>query len=88
MNDLPLIDWIETHAGTKVASGQALAILNHLQSGKSITPLESLELFGCFRLGARIWDLRHMGHRITKEMIPVGNGKRVACYSLEQRVAA
>jgi len=41
-------------------------ILAHLQKGLPITPLDALNLFGCFRLGARIWDLRHDGWNIKK----------------------
>lgn len=45
-------------------------ILLHLQSGKSITPIEALSLFGCFRLGARIFQLRELGYNIiTKEKV-------------------
>lgn len=33
-------------------------ILKHLLRGMSLTPLEALSRFGCFRLGARIYDLR------------------------------
>ena len=54
----------------------------HLQSGKSITPLEALNLYGCLRLGGRIWELRNEGHRIDTEMIE-RHGKRFARYSLE-----
>ncbi|MCE7856899.1 MAG: hypothetical protein DYG97_10195 [Ignavibacteria bacterium CHB3] len=43
---------------------QKQAILEYLLSGKSITPLEALDLFKCFRLGARIWDLKKEGHDI------------------------
>ena len=46
---------------------QAEMILNHLQTHGSITPLEAQELFGCMRLGARIWDLKHAGHHIIAE---------------------
>lgn len=53
----------------------------HLQSGKSITPLEALNLYGCFRLGARIWDLRNEGYDIEMELVNY-NGKRFACYHL------
>ena len=38
---------------------QCAAILEHLKKGLSITPLEALNLCGCFRLAARIHDLRH-----------------------------
>lgn len=43
-------------------------ILNHLLDGKSITPLEALDLFKCFRLGAMIWDLKKEGHDIKSEL--------------------
>ena len=56
-------------------------ILAHLEKGKSITPLEALEKYGCFRLSARIDDLRNMGHHIITETIKK-NGKRFASYSL------
>jgi hypothetical protein len=42
-------------------------ILAHLQSGHSITPLDALQLFGCFRLGARIYDPRKSGVEILME---------------------
>lgn len=56
----------------------------HLKSGKSITPLEALNLYGCFRLGARIWELRNEGHSIITDIIE-NNGKRFACYRLIER---
>ena len=37
---------------------QNLQILSYLKKGKPITPLEALEKFGCWRLSARIYDLR------------------------------
>lgn len=39
-------------------------ILNHLQKCGSITPLEALQMYGCFRLGARVCDLRKEGYPI------------------------
>ncbi|WP_420013315.1 helix-turn-helix domain-containing protein [Tateyamaria sp.] len=41
-------------------------VLAHVQLGKSITPLEALDEFGCFRLGARIYGLKQAGHPIQK----------------------
>ena len=60
---------------------QKLQILSHLKSGKTITPIEALNLFGCFRLGARINDLRNEGYEITTTLIQQGE-KRFAEYSL------
>lgn len=54
-------------------------ILNHLKSGKSITPLEALRRFDSLRLGARIYNLRMAGHDI-KSRIVENNGKRFAEY--------
>lgn len=58
-------------------------ILRHLRSGRSITPLEALEKYGCFRLGGRIYDLKRQGHNIVTEMV-TKNGKRFASYRLEK----
>ena len=57
-------------------------ILLHLQNGNSITTLDALNLFGCFRLGARIFDLKQLGYNIVNTMITFENGKRIASYSL------
>lgn len=56
-----------------------------LLAGKSITPLESLERFGCFRLGARIYDLRKEGYDIEREMVKTPQGKHVASYRLAEK---
>jgi hypothetical protein len=61
---------------------QASRILEFLKAGNRITPIESLNLFGCFRLGARIWDLKKRGYQIEREMVKLNNGKRVAEYKL------
>ena len=53
-----------------------------LESRKSITPLDALNLFGSFRIGARIFDLKNdYGMDIKTEMVEE-NGKRFARYSL------
>lgn len=61
---------------------QTAQILAHLKTGRSITPLDALDWFGCFRLGARIYDLRADGHKIVRDMVEVESGKRVASYTL------
>lgn len=61
---------------------QTAQILAHLKTGRSITPLDALEWFGCFRLGARIYDLKQDGHNIVKDMVETDSGKRVASYTL------
>ena len=63
---------------------QCSAILEHLKKGLSITPLEALNRFGCFRLSARIHDLRHkQGYdNIVTERVLTSSGKYVAQYRL------
>ena len=45
-------------------------VLKHLQALGSITPLEALELYGSFRLGALIFNLRKEGHDIKTDIVP------------------
>jgi len=60
---------------------QKQAILNHLLDGKTISQLEAAELFGCWRLGARCYDLRQDGYQIETEMVTNKfTGKRYARY--------
>ena len=65
---------------------QEKQILEHLQKYGEITPLEALTLYGCFRLGARIWDLRHAGHNIITIRTTVGK-KTFATYRLIEEAA-
>jgi hypothetical protein len=64
---------------------QEQAILEYLQGGAALTPLDALRLFGCMRLGARIWDLRRKGYNISMRVIETPSGKHVAEYRMEQR---
>ena len=68
-----------------VTESQNEKVREHLMSGKSITPLEALCLYGCFRLGARIWDLkRKYGLPIVTERVVNEQGNHYAKYSLIQ----
>jgi hypothetical protein len=49
-----------------------------------ITPLRALEQYGCFRLAARIAELREMGHDIETKKIKLDNGKVIAQYALRR----
>ena len=54
--------------------------LRYLMEYGSITPLEALEAFGCFRLSAVIYDLRHEGYPIQTH---INEGKKkYAIYEL------
>lgn len=63
-------------------SRQTARIIRYMESGKSITPLQALNLFGCLRLSARIFDIREMGYKIKSEPYKTSEGKTVSKYSL------
>jgi rare lipoprotein A len=54
----------------------------YLSKGKSITPIDALTKFGCFRLAARISDLRKNGLKIVTKNVTV-SGKTFASYSVK-----
>lgn len=64
---------------------QAQKILKHLQSGKPLTPITALNRFGCFRLAARISDLRKDGYTIFTDTI-TKDGKSFASYKLSKNI--
>lgn len=61
---------------------QAGRILAYLCEGNRLTALDALERFGCFRLAARIHELRKEGWAIQERIVETGSGKRVAEYYL------
>ena len=64
-------------------------ILEYMRDHGSITSMEALNgevkqvRIQCFRLAARIGELRREGHPIATEMVRRPNGKRIARYRLE-----
>ena len=66
----------------KTDSQNAL-IKGWLLNGYSITTLEALTMFGCFRLSARIANLKDQGLPVVAEMVLI-NDKRVARYYLQK----
>ena len=60
---------------------QTERIRQHLETGESITPIDALQTYGCFRLAARIDELRKAGMDIqtVKES---RNGKSYARYQV------
>lgn len=54
-----------------------------LLRGNSLTPMDALELFGCFRLATRIFELKKEGLHIDTAMVEnKATGKRYASYRL------
>jgi hypothetical protein len=68
-------------------NSQNMAILKLLQEGHEVTPQFAMVDLGCFRLGARIFDLRQMGHPIMTTMKTAknrfGHTVQFASYKLE-----
>jgi len=58
-------------------------IADYLNKGKKLTPIEALNKFGCFRLAARIADLRNEGMNIVTNTIKLENNKQIAQYSIK-----
>jgi len=68
----------------EILEDQSNRILEYLKEGNSVTPMDALRLFGCFRLSARIFDLKSSGSNIRTIMImDKDTGKRFASYKLE-----
>ncbi len=61
---------------------QANRILAYLRAGNRLTALDALERFGCFRLAARIHELRREGWNVQERTVETRGGKRVAEYSM------
>jgi hypothetical protein len=64
---------------------QSSAILLYLQSGHTLTAYDALRMFNCFRLAARVDQLRKDGHSIETTMVK-GDGKTWAEYRLRRPV--
>ena len=63
-------------------------VYDYIREFGSITPLQAMNDLGCYRLSARIKDLRDLGINIQSEMIPRINRYRetihVARYSIKK----
>jgi hypothetical protein len=72
-----------THPVKIEGNEQNARILAHLQGGRTLTALEALEWFKCFRLASRIHDLKKAGYDVQKRMVKTASGKSVAEYYLQ-----
>lgn len=65
-----------------MAKTQLDHLKSHLKSGRSITALEALGLYGMFRLAARIKELKDRDWQIDTTMKRDINGKQYGEYKL------
>ena len=54
------------HALEDSVKPQTQAVLTLLEQGGALTPYTALRFLGCFRLAARIHELRQMGYKIER----------------------
>ena len=67
---------------SKTGRSQTDLILEWMLAGNSITPLEALDKFKCFRLGARIADIKARGYLVYSEFVTTPSEKKVKQYHL------
>ena len=66
-------------------ASQNKRIAEWLKAGNSITAMEALNMFNCFRLASRINDIKQkFGLRIVTDRVMTPSGKRVAQYKLAE----
>lgn len=65
------------------AATQKAQIRKYLKAGKRLTPLEALQMFGCFRLAAVVFTLKEEGLPIVTKIIRTDTGKKVAQYFIK-----
>ena len=59
-------------------------VLEFMEEGNSITPIEALERFGCFRLAHIIWEIRKDRHVYTRMIKHPKYGTKFAEYSFKK----
>jgi hypothetical protein len=59
-------------------------ILDYLLAGNSITPVEALNKFGCFRLSERIREIQGLGYWVDRERVKTTGGALVMEYHISE----
>ena len=67
---------------------QTESIKRHLERKGSINALEALDHYGCFRLAARINDLKNEGMDIQANKVRTSNGATISRYYIEDETQA
>mgnify|MGYP003395135310 CR=1 FL=1 len=63
---------------------QEAGILQYLQAGGTLTPMDALRLFNCWALSSRCSDLRKKGYNIISKLETGENNKTYARYSMKR----
>lgn len=71
---------INENAGA--SRSQVERILEFMLAGNAITPLEAFNKFRCFRLGARIADIKKKGYAVKSRFVTTPTEKKVKQYYL------
>ena len=78
------------HAET--AASQQAHILEYLKTHRGLSQAEAIDAFGCYRLGARIYDLKAKGYNVEVLMEDgvnrFGRPTRYARYFVSKKEAA
>ena len=69
------------------SESQKKKILQYLQDGETITSLEALELFRCFRLASRMTDLKYDDVKFDSVFINTPTQKKVKAYFIPEAFA-
>lgn len=67
---------------TGASKSQTDRILEYMLQGHAITPIDALNRFGSFRLGARIAEIKAKGYLVYSEFVTGDNGKKFKKYYL------
>ncbi len=62
---------------------QGERILAHLKAGKTISAKVAAQKYGCYRLGARIMELRECSYKIAGEWLGRPNQRKVFTYWMQ-----
>lgn len=57
----------------------ATDIIKYIREHGSITTKQAMEELGCYRLSARIYDIRSFGINVQRDMVNVKNRKGETC---------
>jgi hypothetical protein len=67
---------------------QAIRIVEYIRDHGSITALEAMRDLGCYRLAARIHDIKEMSYEIERDFVSVpnrhGESTQIARYSISE----